>query len=193
MSREAHSLFTCIFAGKTSVMIRYLLRAADGALSILVVFLLLAGTVVYSGYLLGEDLTSPPEYRKVDILPTGKECRELGTSRFQMVSAGEGIWQFEGGAEPLPYLWRSKDFFTSALCGMTAARIQGNQDARHLLLRVFGPDRQRCRDSVRVRGGKTLRLRPTRAERLWSFELSGVAEVCEARLGSSVEGVEYGQ
>ena len=56
MSREAHSLFTCIFAGKTSVMIRYLLRAADGALSILVVFLLLAGTVVYSGYLLGEDL-----------------------------------------------------------------------------------------------------------------------------------------
>ena len=106
---------------------------------------------------------------------------------------GEGIWQFEGGAEPLPYLWRSKDFFTSALCGMTAARIQGNQDARHLLLRVFGPDRQRCRDSVRVRGGKTLRLRPTRAERLWSFELSGVAEVCEARLGSSVEGVEYGQ
>lgn len=107
---------------------------------------------------------------------------------------GEGIWQFEGGAEPLPYLWRSKDFFTSALCGMTAARIQGNQDARHpVLLRVFGPDRQRCRDSVRVRGGKTLRLRPTRAERLWSFELSGVAEVCEARLGSSVEGVEYGQ
>ena len=48
-------------------------------------------------------------------------------------------------------------------------------------------------DEVIYGGGKTLRLRPTRAERLWSFELSGVAEVCEARLGSSVEGVEYGQ
>lgn len=131
MSREAHSLFTCIFAGKTSVMIRYLLRAADGALSILVVFLLLAGTVVYSGYLLGEDLTSPPEYRKVDILPTGKECRELGTSRFQMVSAGEGIWQLRTlRGRPAGWLINSRPYAgdVSGFGGPTPVWIYLNTD-----------------------------------------------------------------
>ena len=77
---------------------------------------------------------------------------------------------------------------------MTAARLQGAIDARNpVRLRVFGPDGARCRDSVRVCGGKTFRLRPTRAERLWSFELSGAADVCEVRLGGGVEEVEYGQ
>lgn len=107
---------------------------------------------------------------------------------------GEGIWRFEGGTETLPYRWHSKHFFTSSLCGMTAARVQGAQNAcRPVLLRVFGPDDRRCRDSLRLSGGRTVRLRPTRTERLWSFELSGNAEIYEVRLGSSVEGVEYGQ
>ena len=106
---------------------------------------------------------------------------------------GEGIWRFEGGGEYLAYVWRSKEFFTSALCGMTAARVQGAQNARNpVTLRVFGPDGQRCRDTRRISGGRAVRLRPTRAERLWSFELSGTAEIYEARLGSGVEGVEYG-
>ena len=39
---------------------------------------------------------------------------------------------------------------------------------------------------------KAVRIRPTRAERVWSFCLSGTADVYEARLGGSIEGVENG-
>lgn len=106
---------------------------------------------------------------------------------------GCGIWQFEGGDTLLPYRWRSKDFFTSALCGMAAARVQGAQSARHpVRMEIFGPGGQRARASMRLTGGNTVRSRTTRAERLWSFALSGTADVYEARMGSSVEGVENG-
>lgn len=104
---------------------------------------------------------------------------------------GCGIWKFEGGDSPLPYRWRSKEFFTSALYGMTAARVQGEQGARNpVRMDIFGPDGERLRARLRLTNGKTVRIRPTRAERLWSFELSGTANVYEARLGGSVEGVE---
>lgn len=106
---------------------------------------------------------------------------------------GCGIWQFEGGNALLPYRWRSKDFFTSALCSMAAARVQGAQSVRNpVRMDIFGPDGKRARTSMRLTGGKTVRLRTTRAERLWSFALSGTADVYEARMGSSVEGVEHG-
>ncbi|MFR8275761.1 MAG: hypothetical protein ACLU98_05265 [Desulfovibrio fairfieldensis] len=104
---------------------------------------------------------------------------------------GCGIWKFEGGDSPLPYCWRSKEFFTSALYAMTAARVQGEQGARNpVRMNIFGPDRDRLRARLRLTDGKTVRIRPMRAERLWSFELSGTADVYEARLGGSVEGVE---
>ena len=104
---------------------------------------------------------------------------------------GCGIWKFEGGDSPLPYRWRSKEFFTSALYGMTAARVQGEQGARNpVRMDIFGPDGERPRATLRLTNGKTVRIRPTRAERLWSFELSGTADVYEARLGGNVEGVE---
>ena len=93
--------------------------------------LLLAGTVVYSGHLLGEDLTSPPEYRKVDILPTGKECRELGTSRFQMVPAGEGIWQLRTlRGRPAGWLINSRPYAgdVSGFGGPTPVWIYLNAD-----------------------------------------------------------------
>ena len=104
---------------------------------------------------------------------------------------GCGIWKFEGGDFPLPYRWRSKEFFTSALYGMTAARVQGEQGARNpVRMDIFGPDGERPRATLRLTNGKTVRIRPTRAERLWSFELSGTADVYEARLGGNVEGLE---
>ncbi|MCD7985086.1 MAG: hypothetical protein LUG19_12680 [Desulfovibrio sp.] len=108
-------------------------------------------------------------------------------------TVGCGIWKFEGGDSLLPYRWRSKEFFTSALCGMAAARVEGEQSGRNpVSMHIFGPDARRARAKLRLTDGKTVRIRPTRSERLWSFELSGTTAVYEARLGGSVEGVENG-
>ena len=105
---------------------------------------------------------------------------------------GAGIWEFEAG-EVMPYRWRSKEFFTSALVGMSAARVSGEQRPRNpVFMDIYGPDGRRPRARIRITGGKSVRIRPMRAERVWAFELSGTADVYEARLGASVESVEYG-
>ena len=115
------------------------------------------------------------------------DCVYLGAD----TPEGSGVWEFEAG-EAMPYRWRSKEFFTSALTGMTAARISGRQaPGNPVWLAVFGPG-ERPRDTVRMTGEKAVRLKTTRAERVWSFALSGLAEVYEVRLGASVQGVEYG-
>lgn len=107
---------------------------------------------------------------------------------------GPGIWKFEAeGAALLPYCWHSKAFFSSALCAMSAARVQGGMTAASpVRMDIFGPDEKQQRDSLLLCSGKAVRIRPTRSERVWSFCLSGTADVYEARLGSSVEGVENG-
>ncbi len=105
---------------------------------------------------------------------------------------GAGIWEFEAG-DALSYRWRSKEFFLSALTGMSAARISGEQSPGcPVRMDVYGPDGRRFRARLRATGEKTMRIRPTRSERVWSFELSGTADVYEVRLGGSVEEVEYG-
>lgn len=52
---------------------------------------------------------------------------------------GAGIWEFEAG-EVMPYRWRSKEFFTSALVGMSAARVSGEQRPRNpVFMDIYGP------------------------------------------------------
>lgn len=114
------------------------------------------------------------------------------------VEAGDGsnaIWKFEAdGSGLLTYAWHSKDFFFSTLTSMSAARIQGevSKDSP-VKLDVFCPDGEKERQSIILTGEKSVRIRPTRSERIWSFKLTGTAEIHEARLGGSVEGLEYGQ
>ena len=116
------------------------------------------------------------------------DCIYLGAE----TPEGAGIWEFEAG-DALPYRWRSKEFFLSALTGMSAVRISGAQHPGcPVRMDVYGPDGRRFRASLRATEEKTMRIRPTRSERLWSFELSGTADVYEVRLGGSVEEVEYG-
>ncbi len=68
------------------------MRVTDGVLSLLVVFLLLAATVVYSGQLLGIDFVKAPVYSEADLLPTESEQRELGIFNYGFRAAGPGIW-----------------------------------------------------------------------------------------------------
>ena len=114
------------------------------------------------------------------------------------VKSGDGsnaIWKFEAdGSGLLTYSWHSKDFFISTLTSMSAARVQGEvSKVSSVKLDVFGPDRSKERQSITLTGEKAVRIRPTRSERIWSFKLTGTAEIHEARFGGSVEGVEYGQ
>lgn len=108
---------------------------------------------------------------------------------------GNGIWQFEAeNGDLLPYRWKSKLFFTSSLCAMSAARVRGEQNARNAVrMEIYGPDGKRARTSLRLTGDRAVRIRPMRSERVWSFRLSGTADVYEARMGGGVEEVEYGQ
>ena len=116
------------------------------------------------------------------------DCVYLGVE----TPEGAGIWEFEAG-EVMPYRWRSKEFFTSALTSMRAVRVSGEHGPRcPVRVDIYGPDGSRSRDRLRITGEKAVRVRPSRAERVWSFELSGTADVYEARLGGSVEEVEYG-
>ena len=106
---------------------------------------------------------------------------------------GYGVYRFEAG-ESLEYTWRSKVFFTSALTGMSCARVEGEQGTTApAVLKVFGPDAERPRAHMAFRDSRTRRIPPTRSERLWSFEISGRSPVYEVRLGSSVEDLEYGR
>ena len=76
---------------------------------------------------------------------------------------------------------------------MAAARAQGEMaPGNPVKMDIFGPDSVRQRETLFLTGDKAVRIRPTRAERVWSFCLSGTADVYEARLGGSVEGVENG-
>lgn len=106
---------------------------------------------------------------------------------------GCGVWRLEAG-EPLVYLWRSKPFFISALSAMAAVRVEGEQTARDTVsVAVFGPDGRRPRARLRLADNRAKRLPTTKAEKLWSLELRGTATIYEARMGGSIEGVEYGQ
>lgn len=106
---------------------------------------------------------------------------------------GAGIYKLEAG-DVLSYRWRSKPFFTSTLAAMGAVRVEGGQrGGTSIAVSVFGPDAARPRATLRVTDCRTKRFRTVRAEKCWSVELQGCAPVYELRLGSSVEGVEYGQ
>uniref|UniRef100_UPI00280AB37B hypothetical protein n=1 Tax=uncultured Bilophila sp. TaxID=529385 RepID=UPI00280AB37B len=107
------------------------------------------------------------------------------------LAVGRDISVFEGG-EPLPYTWRSKPFFMSALTSMSALRIEGGQDRGNpVAVRLFGPG-ETPRQTLHMRDTRTVRIRTARCEKLWSLELSGIAPVYEARMGSSVEDLEHG-
>ena len=76
---------------------------------------------------------------------------------------------------------------------MTAARVQGEMSPGNpVKMDIFGPDSVRQRETLFLTGDKAVRIRPTRSERVWSFRLSGTADVYEARLGGSIEGIENG-
>lgn len=105
---------------------------------------------------------------------------------------GSGIYEWEAGA-PMAYTWRSKPVFFSALTGMSAVRVEGEQAENDpVSVTVFGPDAKYPRCTLELRNTKTARISATRSEKLWSLELHGTAPVYEVRLGGSVEGVEYG-
>lgn len=107
------------------------------------------------------------------------------------LAVGTDISVFEGG-ESLPYTWRSKPFFMSALISMSALRIEGGQNRGNpVTIRLFGPG-ETPRQTLHVRDTRTVRIRTARCEKLWSLELSGIAPVYEARMGSSVEDLEHG-
>ena len=106
---------------------------------------------------------------------------------------GSAVYRWATG-EPMPYRWRSKPFFTSALTCPAAVRVEGEQNPGNVVrATVFGPEERRPRARLCLSDNRAKRLPATRAEKLWSLELSGTATVYEARLGGSVEGVEYGQ
>lgn len=102
------------------------------------------------------------------------------------------VWEWEAG-EAMDYVWRSKPFFTSRLVAMRALRIEGDQTARQRAqVCLFGPSDARPREILKLENTRTKRVTTTRAEKLWSLELRGKATIFEARLGSSVEDLEYG-
>ena len=107
------------------------------------------------------------------------------------LAVGTDISVFEGG-ESLPYTWRSQPFFMSALISMSALRIEGGQNRGNpVTVRLFGPG-ETPRQTLHVHDTRTVRIRTARCEKLWSLELSGIAPVYEARMGSSVEDLEHG-
>ncbi len=102
-----------------------------------------------------------------------------------------GVYRFEGGS-PMPYTWVSKTVFTSALVGMSALRIEGEQaPGSPVTAQIYGPA-NRPRATVSVTDSRTKRIITTRKEKLWSLGLSGLAAVYEARLGTGVEDLEHG-
>lgn len=106
---------------------------------------------------------------------------------------GSAVYQWEAGT-PLPYQWRSKPFFTSALTCPAAVRVEGEQTRKNVVsVSLFGPDEQWPRARLRLADNRAKRLPTTRAEKLWSLELRGTVTVYEARLGGSIEGLEHGQ
>ena len=70
-----------------------LIRTAEGVMSLLVVFLMLAGTVVCSGKLLGVDFFAKPEPTNRDLLPPPDVLREMEVFDFTIEAAGTGLWQ----------------------------------------------------------------------------------------------------
>lgn len=102
------------------------------------------------------------------------------------------VWEWEAG-EAIEYVWRSKPFFTSRLTTMRALRIEGDQTAKQRAqVYLYGPNTARPREVLKITDTRTKQVTTTRAEKLWSIELRGLATIFEARLGSSVEGLEYG-
>lgn len=102
------------------------------------------------------------------------------------------VWKWMAG-KPLRYRWRSKPFFTSRLCSMRSVRIEGEQSPRmRAQVNIFGPDLRRPRQILRLENTNTKRIQSMRAEKLWTLELEGFATIYEARLGTGVEDLEYG-
>lgn len=105
---------------------------------------------------------------------------------------GSQIYQLEAGA-PMAYTWRSKPFFTSSLLCMSVVRIEGDFSAGAFVrAALFGPNGTSPRARMKITDTRAKRLPTGRAEKLWSLELAGTATVYEARIGGSIEGVEYG-
>ena len=106
---------------------------------------------------------------------------------------GHGIYKWEGG-EALEYVWRSKPFFLSRNMAMTAMRVEGEQDLQNrLVASLYGSDRKRERQRLKVADRKAMRTRIGAAEKEWSIEVRGRARVQEIRLGTGLESLEYGQ
>lgn len=70
-----------------------LIRTAEGVMSLLVVFLMLAGTVVCSGRLLGVDFFARPELTNRDLLPPPDVLRTMDVYDYRIDEAGLGLWQ----------------------------------------------------------------------------------------------------
>lgn len=70
-----------------------LIRTAEGVMSLLVVFLMLAGTVVCSGRLLGVDFFARPELTNRDLLPPPDVLRAMDVYDYRIDEAGLGLWQ----------------------------------------------------------------------------------------------------
>lgn len=103
------------------------------------------------------------------------------------------VWQFEAG-KPLPYIWRSKPFFTSRLTAMSAIRVDADYcHGQAVEAYIYALDEVHPRQEIHLHDARAKRLRTTRSEKEWALELRGTTEVFEARAAGSVLEVENGQ
>ncbi len=88
-----------------------LFQWGDGLLSLLVVFLMLAGTAVYSGKLLGRVFIPVEEKSNSELFPSLRVRKELGINRLRTEEAGRGQWRlFTRRGEPVGMLICSQPY-----------------------------------------------------------------------------------
>lgn len=134
-----------------------------------------------------------PETWKVTALYHHSEddCIYMGIQDSASV-ASCGVYRFEAG-EKMTFRWKSKLFYLSRLTGMSAIKILGEQDAQNnVSVSIYaGQDTKTVRQKIEIKDLRTKRINALRAEQFWNLEISGQCAVYEARLGASIEGVEY--
>ncbi|MFI3270819.1 MAG: hypothetical protein R3Y11_01775 [Pseudomonadota bacterium] len=111
-------------------------------------------------------------------------------------TGGHGVWKFEAGDELLPYVWKSKEFFSPSLVNMSAVRVQREESVESGVLNdtviMEVSANTIVKASIPLQNGQARRIPITSSARVWSFTLTGTGTVYEARLGTSIGGIEYG-
>ena len=116
---------------------------------------------------------------------------DSGTDNVYLAHNGS-ICPMERGSSRMDYTWRSAEVFLSFLAVPAVVRIEGGQSAANpVTLRLLADGT--VRETASVTSTDPVRVRTWRAEKSWSLELSGTADVYELRAATSIEELEYGQ